>query len=146
MSSTPALNGQVIGQAHHATRALLERVLDRAGLTFHQSVALNAATGGDDLDRDGLVDRMSHTLKLDRGLAEQVVTDLTGAGLLTTPTSGAPALRPTAAGRQVQDDIRAAVAGITDRLYGGLPTEDLAAAARVLGTVTERANAELAGA
>jgi hypothetical protein len=36
------------------------------------------------------------------------------------------------------------VTGITQRLWSGLPAEDLATAGRVLSIITERANAELA--
>jgi len=51
-------------------------------------------------------------------------------------------LTPAGTGRfqQVQDGIKQ----ITQRLYRDLPPEDLATAHRVLATVTERANAELA--
>lgn len=41
---------------------------------------------------------------------------------------------------QIQDSI----GQVTRRLHGGLPEADLAVAHRVLATVTERANAELA--
>lgn len=37
-------------------------------------------------------------------------------------------------------------AGISARLCAGIPAEDLATAGRILTLVTERANAELAGA
>ena len=41
--------------------------------------------------------------------------------------------------------IRGEIDTITARLYGDLPAEDLATAGRVRVTVTERANAMLAG-
>jgi hypothetical protein len=40
--------------------------------------------------------------------------------------------------------ISAAIAQITQRLWGDLPAEDLATAGRVLAIITERANAKLA--
>jgi len=49
-------------------------------------------------------------------------------------------------GRGLHARIRGAVTEITARLWGDLPVDDLAAAGRVLGTVLERANAELAAA
>jgi hypothetical protein len=52
----------------------------------------------------------------------------------------------TDAGQQLYGTVRAAVGQITQRLWGDLPAEDLAIAGRVLSIVTDRANAELAGA
>lgn len=51
----------------------------------------------------------------------------------------------TPAGTARLQQVRAGVGQITQRLYGGLPAEDLATAHRVLATVTGRANAVLAG-
>ncbi|MFI6240032.1 pentapeptide repeat-containing protein [Micromonospora sp. NPDC050795] len=43
MSTVPTLNGQVIGQAHYATRALLERAISTLGVPFNQVVAQHSA-------------------------------------------------------------------------------------------------------
>jgi hypothetical protein len=51
----------------------------------------------------------------------------------------------TDSGQLLHSQIRAAVIPITERMWGDLPAEDLATAGRVLSTVLERANAELAG-
>jgi hypothetical protein len=48
------------------------------------------------------------------------------------------------AGAQLHTQIRAANNELTTRLWDDLSAEELATAARVLGTVLERANAELA--
>ncbi len=50
----------------------------------------------------------------------------------------------TAAGTVRFEQIQGGIGEVTARLYGGLPETDLATAHRVLATVTERANAELA--
>ena len=44
----PTLNGRDIGQAEHATRAVLDRLLARTGTQFHGWVIINllAASGG----------------------------------------------------------------------------------------------------
>lgn len=55
VSPTPAVlpvNGQVIGLAHYASRAALERVLARSGTSFNRSVALRAVS-----DNGGTVER-----------------------------------------------------------------------------------------
>ncbi|MEU6014208.1 hypothetical protein ABZ826_09135 [Streptomyces sp. NPDC047515] len=146
MSATPSVNGQIIGQAHYATRAVLERLLATTGTTFHQSVALNAtADHGAAKERAGLVDRMTGTLKIDAEVAETVLAELAAAGLVEEVPGDTARIALTAAGRERQEAHRAGIAEITARLYGDLPTADLAAAGRVLTEVTARANAVLAG-
>ncbi|WBB68722.1 hypothetical protein [Micromonospora sp. WMMD812] len=141
MSSSP-LTGQVIGRAHYATRALLERQLTRVGLTFPQSIALNglAAEGGAAARAD-LVTRLTDGLKIDAPAAEALLADLVGAGLLR---EDADSLAFTDAGDAVRREIADATAAITGRLYGDIPAADLAVAGRVLTLVRERADAELA--
>ncbi|WP_026414485.1 MarR family winged helix-turn-helix transcriptional regulator [Actinomadura oligospora] len=140
MSATtaPALNGQVIGRAHYATRAVLERRLEGLGLTFQQGLVLNALAAGDK-DRDQVIDLLASSLKIARTDAEAVVDSVLEAGLVD-PSGGAL----TEAGRSVQAEIGAETVKIVSRLYAGLPADELAVAARVLTTLTERANAELA--
>ncbi|MFJ2135274.1 hypothetical protein ACIOMQ_31290 [Streptomyces sp. NPDC087845] len=145
MSATPTVNGQVIGQAHYATRAVLERLLATTGTTFHQSVALNVvADSGDAMEAGRLVDRMTGTLKIDAEAAEAAVAELTTAGLLEEVPGSTAGIGLTPACRDRRHANRAGIAEITARLYAGLPAEDLAAAGRVLTEVTARANAVLA--
>lgn len=40
-----ALNGLILGQAALTSRAVFDRLLDRLGLTFEESVALRVAVG-----------------------------------------------------------------------------------------------------
>ncbi|MEU4493611.1 hypothetical protein AB0F96_09150 [Streptomyces sp. NPDC023998] len=147
MSTAPTLNGQVIGQAHYATRALLESVLAPTGTTFNQSVALNAvAGGGEAVEHGALVARMTGTLKIDESAVLATICELAESQLLQTLPGDTSRLRLTEAGRALNGRIRAAVAEITERLYGGLPAEDLQTAGRLLTLVTARANAALADA
>jgi hypothetical protein len=142
MSTTPTLNGQVIGQAEHATRAVLDRLLAHAGATFHDWVALNLiAASRAAVGRDELVGRMTGALKTDDGTALATVAGLTASNLLAVDEAH---IALTDAGQARYDEIRAALDEVTARLYGDLPAEDLATAGRVLTTVTTRANAELA--
>jgi hypothetical protein len=145
MSTVPTLNGQIIGQAQYATRAVLDRLLARTGTTFHQSVALNvAAAGGGPVDRDQLVARMVGGLKIDESAVQATIAELTAAGLLETLPEARLAL--TGAGQARHQEIRAGIDEITAQLYGDLPADDLATAARVLTVITARADAALAGA
>ncbi|MFK4222090.1 MarR family winged helix-turn-helix transcriptional regulator [Streptomyces sp. NPDC019890] len=147
MSTAPTLNGQVIGQAHYATRALLETVLAPTGTTFNQSVALNAvAGGGEAVEQSALVARMTGTLKIDESAVLATIGELAESRLLETLPGDTSRLRLTEAGRALNGRIRAAVAEITERLYGGMPAEDLQTAGRLLTLVTARANAALADA
>jgi hypothetical protein len=145
MSATPTLNGQVIGQAHHATRALLGPVLERTGTTFQQSLALNALADGAEggVDRTELVGRLSGGLKISDAEAAEVITELAASGLLESLPGDDSRLRLTDQGRARNHEIRSAIAAITERLYGDIPAADLATAGRVLTLVTARANAEL---
>lgn len=145
MSTTPTLNGQVIGQAHAATRAVLERLLASTGITFQQSVALNAtADSGGAIDRDQLVGRMVAGLKIDDSAALATIAELTALDLMEALPGNGTRIGLTDAGQALNRQIRAAIGEITTRLYGDLPADDLSTAGRVLTLVTARANAELA--
>ncbi|WP_393062929.1 hypothetical protein [Streptomyces sp. LN549] len=146
MTTAPSVNGQVIGRAHYATRAVLERLLAETGATFHESVALNATADSDgSIERGRLVERLTSTLKVDTATAEAALSGLLAQGLLEEqqPTDVA-LLALTAAGKEAHRAQRAGIATITARLYADLPAEDMAAAGRVLTELTARANAVLA--
>jgi len=143
-STTPIVNGQLVGLTHYASRALLESVLARTGTTFPQSVALRAiADDGGDAERARLVDRVTAALKFsDDGAARLAVEELVAAKLLDTPTADRVSL--TDSGRELFDSIQSGGREIASRLYADIPQEDLETAGRVLTVVLERANAELA--
>jgi DNA-binding MarR family transcriptional regulator len=143
-TTTPPVNGQVIGLAHYASRAALESVLGRTGTTFNQSVALRAVSdNGGTVERDWLVGRLTGALKIEEAAARETVGEMTSLKLLEEPTAGRVSL--TDSGRELFESIRTGGNEIAGRLYAGIPAEDLAIAGRVLALVTERANAELAG-
>lgn len=131
---TVPLNGQVIGQAERATRAVLDRLLDRVGTPFEQWVALNLTTTSGPLPAAALATR----LRIPLTEATAALSALAADGLLAADGT------LTAAGRDRHAEITAGLAVITDRLYGDLPADDLAVAGRVLTLITARAAAELA--
>jgi hypothetical protein len=142
MTTTPALNGQIIGMTHYATRALLDRVLRSVEMTFEQSVVLNlAASANPPMAREQIVSRATSGLKVGDDVAIAALDGLVASGLVSVGDEVAI----TDAGADRQRLIRGEIDTITARLYGDLPAEDLATAGRVLTTVTERANAMLAG-
>ncbi|WP_030492058.1 MarR family winged helix-turn-helix transcriptional regulator [Micromonospora chokoriensis] len=144
MSTVPTLNGQVIGHAHYATRALLERAVAPLGVEFNQVLALNVLANGP-VDRADLTHRVTSTLKVDEQEVQRVLATLVDAHLAQVDDEADTArLRLTDAGHAVQARIADAVAGISARLYADIPSDEASAAARALTLVTRRANAELA--
>lgn len=144
MTDTPTLNGQIIGQAERATRAVLDVLLAETGTDFVEWVTLNVLHGsGASADASDLVARVGSGLKIDGSVALESLRSLIALGLVAGSASGSIEL--TDAGRSRHEQIRAGIATISSRLYRDLPQDDLATAGRVLTLITARANAELAG-
>ncbi|MGN6866963.1 MAG: MarR family transcriptional regulator [Solirubrobacteraceae bacterium] len=141
MSTAPTFSTQLIGQTEKTLNAILDRLLAGTGLDEPQWVTLTVAVmSGESADRDAFASRIAGSLKISDDEARDRIDELAAAGLLG---EGSP-VRVTDAGRQLQARIRGEVVEITERMWGDLPPDDLAAAGRVLTTVLERANAELA--
>lgn len=141
----PTVNGRTIALAHYAARALLEGVLARHGATFHQSVTLRAVVlAGGAIGREQLVADVDGSLKAGEAVVRGVVEELMSAALLEEDPDRPSRLRLADAGRELYESTTAETAGISARLYAGIPAEDLAVGGRVLALVTERANTELA--
>jgi hypothetical protein len=156
MTITPAL-ARDIGQAERTMRALLERLLDEAGLSFPEWTVLNFLDGTGPLARSELVQRQVDGRVVPEAAARATVDGLQSRGLLAPadeahgaggPGSDGEGLRlaPTAAGEAVYRPVRRTVARITDDLYSDLPSTDLEATHRTLAEVIRRANSRLAAA
>ena len=144
MSTTPTFSTQLIGQTEKTLNAILGRLLAPTGLTEPQWVTLTVAVmSGGSIERRAFVSRIAAALKIDEAEAQARIAELTAAGLLEVGDA-AVTVTVTDAGRELQGRIRSTVVEITQRMWGDLPAEDLEAAGRVLTTVLERANAELA--
>jgi hypothetical protein len=138
----PAFSGQDIGVAAAATRALLDGLLARAGTDFPAWVALRRlaqpgpAPTVDELRRD-----LASLLTADATSVALVVERLAARGW-TVQEGAAVTLSPDGAAfhRGLVDEV----GRLTGELYRGIDAADLAAAKRVLGEVTERANARRA--
>jgi DNA-binding MarR family transcriptional regulator len=141
MSTTPTFSTQLIGQTEKTLNAILDRLLAPTGLTEPQWVTLTVAVmSGGSIDRGALVSRIAGSLKISDDEARARIGELTAAQLFEGDDS---TVAVTDAGKELHARIRGAVVEITDRMWGDLPPEDLAAAGRVLTIVLERANAEL---
>ncbi|AWZ04888.1 MULTISPECIES: MarR family transcriptional regulator [unclassified Streptomyces] len=144
-AATPAAaptDARALGLAHYAARGVLEHVLARHGVTFQQQIALRAAVTTDiPQTPDELIAQVQGSLKTGPADIRSTLDELLAGELLVTD---GPHLLPTDAGRALFAAIGADTAPVTARVWGSIPTEDLATAGRVLALVTERANAELA--
>ncbi|MFM9702215.1 MULTISPECIES: MarR family transcriptional regulator [Streptomyces] len=140
-TTAPPVDSRVIGLAHYAARAVLERVLSRHGVTFQQQITLRPAVADGPLDREALAGRVVASLKIDPDEARAVIGELLAKGLLA---ADGESIRATDAGRTLHDTVTAETAPVTARIYAGISAEDRAVAGRVLTTITERAEAELA--
>jgi hypothetical protein len=142
-ATTPVLTRD-IGEAERTLRALLERLLASAGLTFPEWTVL-AFLDGAPLGRDELVRRqLAGSVVGDAGEAESTVDALLSSGLVVA--GGGGAIEVTAAGDARYRPVRREVSRITDGLYEGLPVADLEATHRTLVEVARRAHVELAAA
>jgi hypothetical protein len=143
--STPTFSTQLIGQTEKTLNAILDRLLAGTGMTEPQWVTLTLAVrSGGPIEQGPFVSRVAGSLKIGDAQARTLLDELAWAGLIEAPDADGSHVRVTDAGSQVHARIRGEVGEITERMWGDLPGEDLAVAARVLSTVLERANAELA--
>jgi DNA-binding MarR family transcriptional regulator len=141
--TTPPL-AQLIGQTEKSLNAILDRLLAGA-VSEPQWVALVLITGsGGTADRDEFTTRVAHALKADRQTAAYHLDQLAAKGLILTAPKAGPTVTLTEAGRQLVGRIRRETGDVTRRLWGDLPAPDLDVAGRVLSTVLERAEADLA--
>ncbi|MFI6638780.1 MarR family transcriptional regulator [Streptomyces sp. NPDC050504] len=142
------LNSQIIGRAHYAARALLERTVAHEGLVFDQQIALNAvAAAGGAVEHDRIVEQLTGSLKIDATRARALITELVGLGIASMREGGesdAVQVELTDEGKAVRARTAEAVADVAARIYAGIAPDDLVTAGRVLTLLTEHANAELA--
>jgi DNA-binding MarR family transcriptional regulator len=144
MSTTPMFDARLLGQTEKAANAILDRLLSGTGVTEPQWVALSLlATSGEPLDRRGLVARVAGALKRAEADAGAHVSELAEARLIDTAGEPDSPVALTDEGLELYARVRGEVVEITRRLWGDLPSEDLATAGRVLSTVLERAESEL---
>jgi DNA-binding MarR family transcriptional regulator len=142
----PQLSTRLIGETESALGALLAPLLAEADMTFLQWVVLSltAAGGGTSpgIARDQLIDRIANARKVHAADVSAAITELEDAAALVV-TAGQVTL--TDLGRASHGRVLARVEEITNYVFD-LRAEDLAAAGRVLATVSARANTVLANA
>lgn len=137
------LTGQDINMAARATRLVLDKVLAKEDTTYADWVALRTVAAGEPPTRhDALRSALSTRLDADADSISRLLRDLESRQLIQRdPTHAAVHIALTPSGHALLQRLGGAVAEATDRLYGDLDPDDLAAARRVLLRVTERAEA-----
>jgi DNA-binding MarR family transcriptional regulator len=141
-TTAPTADARTLALAHYAARGVLEHVLSRHGMTFQQQITLRAVvTAAAPLTPTELVTHVQGSLKADPADIRATIDALLAKKLIVK--EGAY-LRPAEVGREVLAAAATDTVPFAARIWGGMPTEDLAAAGRVLALVAERANAELA--
>lgn len=154
MTTAPDLTRD-IGQAERAMRALLQRLLEEASLSFAEWTVLVFLDGAGSLTADELVRRQVGCRAAPEAGARAAVDGLLSRGLIVpaddTRGVGRPGgeggslqLAPTAAGEALYRPARRSVDHITGELYGDLPPAALETTHRTLAEVYRRANARLA--
>ncbi|MFI6517521.1 MarR family winged helix-turn-helix transcriptional regulator [Spirillospora sp. NPDC050679] len=142
-TTAPAFGTALIGQTEKALNAILDRQLAGTGITEPQWVTLTlTVVGGGSIDRAELTRRVSGATQFSQESVAERIAELTAAGFLRDGGDGR--VQVTDEGQARWTQVRAAIAPITQSLWGDLPDEDLATAGRVLSTVLARANAVLA--
>lgn len=143
MSNTTTPFQRLIGQTEKALNAILDRELGGA-VSEPQWVALVLIAGSGDLaGRDQVATRLAHALKADHQTAADHIGQLIAKGLVRTAGELSSDVELTAAGHQLLGRVQSKVGEITERLWGDIPAAEMDATRLVLGTVLERAEAEL---
>jgi DNA-binding MarR family transcriptional regulator len=141
MANTDVPFQRLVGQTEKTLNAILDKVL--AGTVSERQWVALVVIGGGPADGDQAVAQVARALKTDRPGAADHIAALAAQGLVETGPSGTAV---TADGRRLIDRVQAQIGAITQRLWGDIPAADMAVVRRVLGTVLERAEAELSAA
>jgi DNA-binding MarR family transcriptional regulator len=136
---------QRISQTEKALQAVLDQHLTEAGITFMQWVILTfLARQGAFLQQDSLMREIASVLKSDATTVWAALNTLNIRGLVYSSPESDGRISLTAEGTLHFQNLRQRIEDITERLAADVPANDLAITYRVLDTITERANAELA--
>jgi DNA-binding MarR family transcriptional regulator len=132
-------NGQDINVAAAATRAILDALLDREGVTFGQFVALRGLAGiGAPASRDAVAQGAAGPAA-DVATVRQAIDQLEAAGLVAAAEQDL--VVPTESGQELFERVTTATVRAGDELFDGIAGQDLAVTKRVLDQITQRAQA-----
>jgi len=141
-TTTPDLpfGAQLIGRTEKSLDAVLKGILVGSGLSEPEYVALRVCSDRSGEQRAGVTAQLATAFRKGDDHAAALVERLASAGMIN-PDQAAP-VELTQTGRELHDRLVAETNAIAARLWGDLPTADLAVAARVLSTVLRRTATE----
>lgn len=135
--TAPVVTGATLGIAYFAVRNNLITLLRDYDLGFEESILLGYLIRQGPVPRTDLVAYTVDNLKADPQTVVRSLDSLIEAGL----AAGEDTVSATERGAEVQREITERVAPITAQVFADLDPDDLAATARILAILTERANA-----
>jgi DNA-binding MarR family transcriptional regulator len=141
-STARPFDGRDLNLAARATRDVLDALLAAASIDFEQWVALRTVGLAGEIDTARLRSGIAADLRVSPQAADDLVSWLLGSGR-GEERDGQTVL--TRDGRARFDRLQRAMGAATAELYAGIPQADLAATARVLREVTDRAAARVGG-
>jgi DNA-binding MarR family transcriptional regulator len=143
MTGEPTLTTRTIGETESALNGLLVKVLGGSGLDELGWVAMRLVSlMPPPVTAAGLTTQLRDSKKVDEATALGVLADLEGRGLVQRIGDH---ISTTPEGASIFENLSGEVGQLTAHMWDGLDSADLATAARVLATITRRANALLAG-
>lgn len=143
MTSQQTLSSRTIGVTENALRAILLRGLSGTGLDYPQWVALKVtAESPAPQTVEDLVTFLQDGLKIDENAALIAIDALQASGVLA---QNGDTLEVTPSGASLYGRLNDEYAALSRQMYAGLEADELATTQHVLSTITERANALLAG-
>ncbi len=143
MTSQQTLSSGTIGVTENALRAILLRGLSGTGLDYPQWVALKVtAESPAPQTVEDLVTFLQDGLKIDENAARIAIDALQASGHLA---QNGDTLEVTPSGASLYARLNDEFTALSRQMYAGLEADELVTAQRVLSTITERANALLAG-
>jgi DNA-binding MarR family transcriptional regulator len=143
MTSDATLTTRTIGETESALNGLLFKVLGDTGLDELGWVAMRLVSlMPPPVTAAGLTTQLRDSRKVDEAAATEVLADLEGRGFIQRFGDN---ISTTPEGARIFEDLSGEVGKLTAHMWAGLDSADLATAARVLTTITQRANALLAG-
>jgi DNA-binding MarR family transcriptional regulator len=131
---------QLIGRTEKSLGALLNGILAGSGLSEPQYVGLRVCADRSGEPRTDVVAQLAVAFRKGESHAAELIDSLGSAGMIDTDQPDTIQLTP--AGRELHARLVADTDALTQRLWGELPSDQLAVAARVLNAVLRRAASE----
>jgi DNA-binding MarR family transcriptional regulator len=137
-TTTPDLpfGAQLIGRTEKSLDALLKGVLVGSGLSQPEYVALRVCSDRAGEQRANITAQLAAAFRKGEDHAAALLERLGSAGMINSDQAAPIELTQT--GRELHDRLVAETDAVAARLWGDLPSHDLAVAARVLSTVLRR--------